>query len=345
MADIFISYKSERRAAAWHLSQILELNGYTVWYDYGLLSGRDFSRRIEKELRAAKVVIVLWCPMSRDSDWVNNEALLARRLQKYVPVWIEETELPLEFIRDDTIDLKRWNGSPRSHDLDRLWDEIARLTEKEQAPDMRGIRQFEATWRGYGSLSMTEFALEATENDVQETPIVVHERKPKPRTVRKMPQEESRAQVQQQSKPAKNEDVKSPSPDKIKPAEFDKPDNSIEQRNSETVEQKEETASSVETAKAQPDEKISKHTSAGDSHKNKVWRLQKNQQRLLRNLKNDAFEPVIWEEEYSLDLDVAQENVIDKDVQKIELETESSKLFFQILLVLIITLLLLILVA
>lgn len=68
MADIFISYKSERQAAAQHLARILELNGYSVWYDYGLLSGRDFSRQIERELRAAKAVIVMWCPLSRDSD-------------------------------------------------------------------------------------------------------------------------------------------------------------------------------------------------------------------------------------------------------------------------------------
>lgn len=63
MADVFISYKSERRAAAEHLAEILSDYGYSVWWDYGLISGRDFGAQIEKELRAAKAVIVLWCSM------------------------------------------------------------------------------------------------------------------------------------------------------------------------------------------------------------------------------------------------------------------------------------------
>lgn len=44
MADIFISYKSERRSAAEHVGRTLELCGYTTWFDYGLLSGRGFDR-------------------------------------------------------------------------------------------------------------------------------------------------------------------------------------------------------------------------------------------------------------------------------------------------------------
>ncbi len=34
MADVFISYKRERRNAADHLAHILELNGFSVWFDY-----------------------------------------------------------------------------------------------------------------------------------------------------------------------------------------------------------------------------------------------------------------------------------------------------------------------
>jgi len=40
MAEIFISYKSERRKAAAHLAKILERCGYTVCYDYSLVKGR-----------------------------------------------------------------------------------------------------------------------------------------------------------------------------------------------------------------------------------------------------------------------------------------------------------------
>jgi hypothetical protein len=58
VADVFISYKRERRNAAQHLARILELNGYSIWFDYRLLSGRDFGLQLEREIRAAKAVVV-----------------------------------------------------------------------------------------------------------------------------------------------------------------------------------------------------------------------------------------------------------------------------------------------
>ena len=67
MADVFISYKSERRNAAQHLSRIFALNGYSVWFDYKLLSGADFGIQIERDIRKAKAVVVLWCSLSRYS--------------------------------------------------------------------------------------------------------------------------------------------------------------------------------------------------------------------------------------------------------------------------------------
>ncbi len=159
MADIFISYKSERRDAAEHLCEILRLNGYSAWFDYGLLSGRDFSRQIERELRDARAVIVLWCSRSVESDWVNVEAHLAKRLNKYVPVWIEPVELPLEFLRDHTLDLTHWDGGPRSTDLDGLFDEMSRLVGRAPRPEVRNLRELEARWSRFGSPTLAQFAL------------------------------------------------------------------------------------------------------------------------------------------------------------------------------------------
>ena len=88
MVDIFISYKSERRAAAEHFAEILADYGYSVWWDYGLISGRDFGAQIERELRSAKAVIVLWCSRSVESEWVREEAALAKRLGRYLPLRI-----------------------------------------------------------------------------------------------------------------------------------------------------------------------------------------------------------------------------------------------------------------
>ena len=61
MADIFISYKSERRKAAEHLAEILHCYGYSVWFDYSLLKGADFGFQIDAKIREAKAAVVLWC--------------------------------------------------------------------------------------------------------------------------------------------------------------------------------------------------------------------------------------------------------------------------------------------
>jgi hypothetical protein len=176
MADVFISYKSDRRNAAQHLARILELNGYTVWYDYGLLSGRDFGPQIEREIRAAKAVIVLWCSLSRESRWVLEEAELAERLGTFTPVWLERVDPPLGFARADTIDLSAWDGAPRSHALDRLLMEVGRQVGRDPVPSFRVLQEYEATWRAFGAPPLSQFALIKPLEEREELRLTVRER-------------------------------------------------------------------------------------------------------------------------------------------------------------------------
>ena len=78
--EIFISYKSERRRAAEHLAETLRRYGYTVWFDYQLVKGRNFALQIDARIRAARALIVLWCTLSVRSEWVHEEVDLAKRL-------------------------------------------------------------------------------------------------------------------------------------------------------------------------------------------------------------------------------------------------------------------------
>ncbi len=158
MADVFVSYKSHRRAAVEHLARVLELNGYSVWFDHALLAGEEFAPPIERELRAARAVIVTWCSLSIVSDWVREEASLAKRLKTILPVRLERVDLPLGFATLHTIDLSRWDGSPRSHVVDRLALEVGRLVGRDPAPDVRGLLDYERIWRRSGGPSIAQLS-------------------------------------------------------------------------------------------------------------------------------------------------------------------------------------------
>jgi hypothetical protein len=105
MADVFISYKSDRRSSAEQIAHVLERRGYSVWFDRALLAGEEFSQSIERELRDARAVVVLWCSLSVRSDWVREEATLAKRLRTIIPVRLERVDVPLGFVSLQALDL------------------------------------------------------------------------------------------------------------------------------------------------------------------------------------------------------------------------------------------------
>ncbi|GAA4017479.1 hypothetical protein GCM10022280_15900 [Sphingomonas swuensis] len=108
--DIFISYARTDRAVAKHFAQCFEAEGLSVWWDAALHSGETFDEVIERNLRAARTVVVLWSPSSVRSRWVRAEATLADRLGKMAPIMIEECELPIIFQLTHTTDLSGWSG-------------------------------------------------------------------------------------------------------------------------------------------------------------------------------------------------------------------------------------------
>jgi formylglycine-generating enzyme required for sulfatase activity len=162
MADVFISYKSERRNAAAHLAKILERYGYSVWFDYGLVKGWDFAAQIDANIREAKAVIVLWCGLSVRSEWVANEAALAAKLGTLIPAKIEPCDLRLDFDRIDYIELIGWSGAPRDHLLDVLLDAMEQKIGRPPQLDFKAMREYEEDWRRFGAPSLKTFALDAS---------------------------------------------------------------------------------------------------------------------------------------------------------------------------------------
>lgn len=129
--DIFLSYSRDDREAAAKVAYALEHEGYSVWWDAALHSGETFDEVIERNLREAKVVLVLWSPNSVSSRWVRAEATRGDRRNIMVPAIIEDCELPIAFELKHNTDLSHWDGSREDKNWKQLLADIAHHLGKE----------------------------------------------------------------------------------------------------------------------------------------------------------------------------------------------------------------------
>lgn len=108
--DIFLSYARQDRGTARMFAERLAEEGFNVWWDASLRSGQTFDEVIERNLRDAKAVVVLWSPASVASRWVRAEATLADRRNKLAPAIIQACDRPIIFELTHTADLADWTG-------------------------------------------------------------------------------------------------------------------------------------------------------------------------------------------------------------------------------------------
>lgn len=97
MADIFISYSRNDRDRCTAIRDILHNLKVSVWFDAGIGAGSSFDREIEREIDAAKALLVLWTEESVESDWVRNEARTGKERSGLIAVQLQPCTLPLEF--------------------------------------------------------------------------------------------------------------------------------------------------------------------------------------------------------------------------------------------------------
>ena len=120
MADIFVSYRKDDRALAERLVMALRAAGKSVWWDDALNPSQAWDAMIEREIAAARYVIVLWTPQSVHSDWVRSEAHYAQDHGKLVPVIGEACTLPLAFMLRQAVDLSAGPFDDRNPQWPRL---------------------------------------------------------------------------------------------------------------------------------------------------------------------------------------------------------------------------------
>jgi len=126
---IFVSYSSQDRKWVGKLVGQLESHGYLVSWDRKIQAGDDFSNRISAAIESTPCVLVVWSKASISSNWVRDEATVARDSGKLVPVSIEGTTPPLGFRQIHTIDMSAWSGLSHAAPFDEIIVAINKIVE------------------------------------------------------------------------------------------------------------------------------------------------------------------------------------------------------------------------
>ena len=130
MSDIFISYSSKDRPWVERFAKTLETHGWSVWWDRNIPTGGSFNAVIKQELSAAKCAIVVWSEQSVESEWVQAEAAEAKKQAKYLPIKINESEIPLGFTQRTYQSLIDWEADVEHAGFSQLLKDIERLVKR-----------------------------------------------------------------------------------------------------------------------------------------------------------------------------------------------------------------------
>jgi hypothetical protein len=120
MTDIFISYASDDRPVAQSLAAVLYESGRRVFWDKTIGAGAEWNEEIQRELRDARCVIVLWSTASTNSFWVRGEAADAFERGTYFPVQIGETLPPRLFRHVQAQSIAEWVKRKDTEELEQL---------------------------------------------------------------------------------------------------------------------------------------------------------------------------------------------------------------------------------
>lgn len=114
MSDVFVSYKAEDRHRVQPLVSALQADGLDVWWDVQIGGGAAWRDSIERELSAARCVIVVWSKRSVGpaGSFVRDEASRSMERGTYLPVRIDASRPPLGFGETQMLSLAGWKGNP-----------------------------------------------------------------------------------------------------------------------------------------------------------------------------------------------------------------------------------------
>jgi len=138
MAKVFLSYARADASAAKQLAECIERAGHQVWWDHQIEGGSRFTAEIDRELKGADAVVVIWTKSSVESPWVQDEAAEGRDSGCLVPVLLGTDKPPLGFRQFQSIDFGNWNGEGDPPALEALVRAIGQKGGEPQAAPVSG---------------------------------------------------------------------------------------------------------------------------------------------------------------------------------------------------------------
>lgn len=97
MSDILISHASDDRDRVRPLAETLHREGWDVWGDRELVTGKRYAELIDEQLAAAKGVLVVWTSNSIVSEWVVKEAQDGKERDILFHVLLDNVRAPRGF--------------------------------------------------------------------------------------------------------------------------------------------------------------------------------------------------------------------------------------------------------
>ncbi len=134
MADVFLSYARPDQGRAATVADGIEASGRSLWWDRRLASGDDYGLVIEREIDAARCVVVAWSKAARESLWVRAEANAALDSGKLVQLNFDGARLPLPFTMINFLDFQAWGGTREQAPWPELQSRVDARIRGESAP-------------------------------------------------------------------------------------------------------------------------------------------------------------------------------------------------------------------
>jgi endonuclease G len=135
--DVFISYARADQPVAEHLRELLETEGWDVWWDQEIYAGAQWEELLLGVLERTKVVLVLWSRNAKRSRWVKREAAAASARGKLVPCTLDDLLPPAPFDRLEAARLSGWSGAAAHPELSVLFSGLERLALPSRADSVR----------------------------------------------------------------------------------------------------------------------------------------------------------------------------------------------------------------